>query len=58
MEASKHILKDNLEIALRVAIDTMSKKEQLEGYTGDSNLVAGWRECLAGLRKYKTLIVK
>ncbi len=41
-----HILTDNLIVALKVAIDTQQKKERAMNYTGDSALVAGWKENL------------
>ena len=44
-----YILKENLIIALRLAIKKQEKVERKLGYTGNSMLVAGWKLNLKSL---------
>lgn len=48
-----YILKENLEIALRHAIEERQKLEKSYGYSMDSALLAGWKENLAALQNGK-----
>lgn len=57
-EISRTILKENLEIALRMAIFKQAKDEEIIGYDRGSTLLEGWRNSLRGLQKYGTLIIK
>ena len=46
LSTSTHILQPNFEYALVVAIEVQTQREKLQGYTGDSALLAGWKEVL------------
>ena len=46
-----HIQASNLIHALRIAIEQQSAQERRVGYTGDSALVAGWRDVKAALER-------
>lgn len=49
-----YILKENLAIALQMAIDVREIQELGENnYTGDSALLAGWKENLEALKNGK-----
>jgi hypothetical protein len=45
------ILKGNLEIALRMAIECREKEERAMNFTGNSAMLGGWRENLEALKK-------
>jgi len=53
-----YVLRDNLISALRVAIDKQQRVEKLVGYTGDSCLVAGWKENLEFLESGGNLTIR
>lgn len=53
------ILKANLEIALQIAIETRERHEkEVLKYTGESCLVAGWREILKASQNGEHIEVK
>lgn len=53
------ILTTNFIAALRIAIETQSKREREEwGYTGDSILVAGWKQILEAAERGEQIEVR
>lgn len=50
MEKHTHILKENLKLALEIAIEYRLSKEKDWGYEGESGLVKGWKENIESLR--------
>jgi len=52
-----YILRENFISALRVAINKQEKVEKKLGYTGNSILVAGWKENLKSLESGKCIKV-
>lgn len=53
----KYILKENLAVALRIAIEIRQDMEKENSYTSDSILLAGWKEALKELES-KNLYIK
>ena len=47
---NNYILKSNLEIALRHAIEGLEIEEMVKGYNSDSALLAGWKKSLEALK--------
>lgn len=52
------IQSDNLQRALRVAIQAQGQYEKAAAYTADSALLAGWKETLKTLEEGGELVVK
>lgn len=50
MENNSYIWKDNLIIALEIAIDKRVAQERHLGYSSDSTMVAAWKENLQALK--------
>ena len=55
---SRYILKDNLIIALKMAIHKQAEDESKLGYHTDSALLGGWRDCLNYLETHGTLTIQ
>lgn len=56
-EEGSYILASNLEVALRLAIQSREVLEKERGYTRDSIQLAAWKQNLAYLERYQRLEV-
>lgn len=52
------MLGENLEVALRIAIEVMTEQEKEMGYRSDSAILAGWKSVLEALRNREPVYVE
>jgi hypothetical protein len=51
VEGEVNMLRGNMIAALRLAIEVRAEQEREWGYTGESALLAGWRQVLSALKR-------